>query len=130
MIKRAIRYIVIVFVLLVLIIGIWVQVSFEKYTSNQIDEYGILDKRERISHKPVILFLIHRNLFGYNKYSTLMHVPYRDINQAYRVMIKDEYIIECYYSDTEKNKLLELGDSINYLPRFFPSTTPEDTSSN
>lgn len=105
--KRVFKIIAYIVLLFFIIFSIWLQIENEKYIKRQKSKYGILKNRNRISYKPTIVFLFERFVIG-NKETNknLINIPYKGIHSRVQLAIIDEYILECYYSSDEKEKLI------------------------
>ena len=110
-------YLLIIFLGLSTIILIVTQASFERYITYQKKEYKILKNRVRLSYKPACVYYIESivlNNKGLNKNS----LEILRINSEFKSFkinyIKDEYILECYYTKEELEEFVkEKNENIN-----------------
>jgi hypothetical protein len=105
--------------LLVLSISILLvtQVSYEKYILFQKKEYKILENRNRLSYKPAVIYYIESIVIN-NKELNKDALEILRIGSEFKSFkinyIKDEYILECYYTKVEKERfVIEKKKTIN-----------------
>ena len=110
MIKNIIKYALLIMLAFVLSFSILFQFKFENYIKFQKKEYNLLNNRKRISYKPAIIYLVESELYNkkdINKKS--LDLLRRNLRfKVYKFSyIKDEYILECFYTREEKENFVK-----------------------
>ena len=96
--KKIITGLTIGVVLITFAFSVHYQIKFEKYIVNQKEKYNILIERERLSYKPVIIYLIDRK-----NYMKAGGIVYSNCKQKsiFAGRLYDGYIVNCYYRNEE-----------------------------
>lgn len=97
--SRTIIRISAVIITITIIVSSIFQIKFEQYIQNQKKEYGILLNRNRVSYKPVVLYLI----MDKKQYMGAGSLVYQesDSNSILAGRLYDGYIVYCYFSKKE-----------------------------
>lgn len=90
-----------------LYVTIHFQVKYEKYISTQVKEYNILEGRKRISYKPAVIYYMQSVLLNNHDLNKKSLRLLRQGSETYKSnYLKDEYILECFYSKKEKTEFI------------------------
>ncbi len=108
---RLIKVIFSLFIALVITLSVHFQIKVEKYITTQRKTYKILQNRERISYKPISVYYIETHLlqinYNINIRSNSLLTKSFNLKEYQLIPFYDEYIMECYYTDKEKEDYIK-----------------------
>ncbi|HVD98410.1 MAG TPA: hypothetical protein VNB90_09420 [Cytophagaceae bacterium] len=92
------------------LISIVVQINFERYIVQQNKHYDLLKDKRRVSYMPVVIYLV-KNTFVKNpldgEVSNCIYKHAASTNVIISEGSKDEYMVNCYFKEAEKEWELE-----------------------
>lgn len=103
-------YFMIIFCSLMLLISIFLQVQIENYINTQNEKYSIINKMERISYKPAVIYYFQTRVLN-NTYLDKQLANYiyqrKKLKSFNSTAYRDEYLIHCYFNVMQKKILIE-----------------------
>lgn len=94
-----------IIICVIIVILVVTQVSYEKYINYQKTEYKLLQNRKRLLYKPAFIYYLESVMLNKKELNKdaleLLRIGsnYKQFNVEY---IKDEYILEWFYTKEEK----------------------------
>jgi uncharacterized SAM-binding protein YcdF (DUF218 family) len=105
---KIVKVVLVVVVIAFLVLCSAIQINFENYITDQNREYHILNNKKRISYIPVVAYFLKNVLLGRNQLdreiSNCLYWNYHG-RSIVSTGAKDEYIINCYFTDGEKEAI-------------------------
>jgi hypothetical protein len=118
--KKFVKVILTVVISLLLIYSILLQIESENYIAKQNQKYNLLKSRNRVSYLPIAIYHIGKLVFdtGANdkKLTSTIYIKFgENLNNGYSSTgFFDEYMIHCFFSNSEKQQLLYGTEENNY----------------
>lgn len=104
--NKYLKYVFLAIFILIIGFSLFIQIRFENYIYFQKKEYNLLQDRRRISYKPTVIYLVFSNNKDLNKRSLDLLRYDSKVKKFKSNYLKDEYILECYYTKKEKENFL------------------------
>jgi hypothetical protein len=96
----------------VLLISVVFQFSVESYRIKQMKQYGILKNKQRLSYEPALVYYIFDREPKLKRAFLLPYIE-TNINEFLAKGFYDEYIVKCFYNNTEIENYLNTKTNIN-----------------